>query len=99
MNLLYFTQRAISLAVSIKEVGCWQKGISPQSIQVLSKDDDGDILKLTSHIGGRRGLVHCARKRIVKFFEQYASFLDGLVTPPTEVAMETMERYHLLLCE
>ena len=88
-----FTQRAISLAVSTKEIGCWQDGISPQGIQVLSKDDDGDMLKLVSHVGGRRGVVHHARKRIVRFFEKYASFLDGLVTPPTEVSVETIERY------
>ena len=86
-----FIQRALSLAVSIKELGSWMEGTSPQGIQVSSKDDVGDLLRLSRRTKGR-GMVHLARKRIVMFFEKYIPFLDGLVTPPTEVTTETIER-------
>jgi hypothetical protein len=66
--------------------------VSPQGIQQLSQDSSGDILKLTRH-KGRLGLIQQVRKRTVRFIEKYASFLDGFVTPPTEVTMETIERY------
>ena len=70
------------------------EGVSLQGIQVLSQDSDGDILKLTRH-KGQLGLVQRLRKRAVRFIEKYASFLDGLVAPPTEVTVETIERYVL----
>ena len=74
-----------------RELACWMEGISPKGVQVLSKDNDGDILSLTSY-NGHQGLLDQARKRIVKFFEKYVPFLDGLVAPPTEVTTETVER-------
>ena len=85
-------QRAVSLAVSTKELGCWLEGVTPQGIQVLSQDSSGDMLKLTQH-KGRLELLQQVRKRAVRFIERYASFLDGWVAPPTEVTMETIERY------
>ena len=86
-------QSALSLAVSTKELGCWLDGISPQGIQMLSKDKDGDMLRLTTHSGAGGGVAHLVKKRVVRFIEKYVSFLDGLVAPPTEVTMETIERY------
>lgn len=84
-------QRALSIAVSTKELACWVEGVSLQGIQTLSQAADGDMLKFTGHVNSQ-GLVDCARKRLVRFIEKYASFLDGLVAPPTEVTVETIER-------
>ena len=68
------------------------EGVLPQGILLLSQDQEGDMLKLTRHVG-QLGLLQRVRKRTVRFIEKYGSFLDGLVAPPTEVAMETIERY------
>ena len=68
------------------------EGVTPQGIQVLSQDSSGDVLKLTQH-KGRLELLQQVRKRAVRFIERYASFLDGWVAPPTEVTVETIERY------
>lgn len=86
-----FVQRALSLAVNTKELGSWLKGVSPHGIQVLLKDGNGDILQMANHKRGR-GIIYLTRKRIVRFFEKYVSFLDGFVAPPTEVTTETIER-------
>ena len=79
------------MVISTKELACWMEGVSPKGVQVLSKDSRGDILSLTNS-NGPQGVLHRARKRIVRFIEKYVPVFDGWVAPPIEVTTETLER-------
>ncbi len=98
---VHYFQKALSLAVNCKELVNWVGGMSAQPQYhrrpAGSHDNDGDLIQLMIEEPKWRtswssSVVYAAKKMVVKFVEKYATFLDGLVHPPSEVKMVILER-------
>ena len=87
---------------SSRELANWLEGLSspPQYLKQSkgSYEDDGDLIRVTlegrreeAHLVGR--LLMAVRRRMAKFAEKYASFLEGLFRLPADLRTETFERY------
>ena len=96
-------QKALSVAVNSKELVNWLEGVSshPQYLKQPrgSHDHNGDIIKVMIEepkwrLSFTKWVLFTTKKKMVRFAERYATFLDGYLQPPVAVDLrtETLER-------
>ena len=89
-------QRALSLVTSVKELPCWFFGLpssncsSPSLVKSLSSTSH--IIQFTMTARRPQGLKDRVVSKLAGWTMKYAPFVESLVTAPSKIKTETVER-------